>query len=407
MSLDHTHSIFSEYYGQQQFVDRFTTDASRAVDVLIPIIHTNEIWRANLVSIYREVPVNRLILGDGGCIDGSIDVAKEFPRVEVLDHRDLKSLGFSIRHLIEATKTDWFVYLHSDVFLPNGWFDAMCARRGEFDWFECNQRITVMADYLFDTTQIARSYSGSQMGRRAAFEQVTLLIDDDYLYRNEDIIIAKLVERAGHRYGKVGETHHFHQVMYKPSRWQRRIKRIQVEPEIALDEDIRANRTYALGVIKYLDPSEATPDLVESVRLAVQRLVELDDISEAEFLAWVKKTNPRWSCTFASSQPAELSRQLAARARTARRIHYFADMCGVYGAFGASVRLARLSLRRVAGAVLPRAVKDILRDPVPTFASLLRRGFGVMRAIRRRILEEYRAGGFGAVYNLFKRRLGR
>ena len=29
----------------------------------------------------------------------------------------------------------------------------MCARRGEFDWFECNQRITVMADYLLDTTQ--------------------------------------------------------------------------------------------------------------------------------------------------------------------------------------------------------------------------------------------------------------
>ena len=75
-------------------------------------------------------------------------------------------LGFSIRHLIEATKTEWFVYLHSDVFLPHGWFDAMCARRSEFDWFECNQRITVMADYLLDTTQIARSYSGSQMGRQ-------------------------------------------------------------------------------------------------------------------------------------------------------------------------------------------------------------------------------------------------
>ncbi len=57
-----------------------------AVDVIIPIIHTNELWRANLKSIYREIPVNRLILGDGGCIDDSIDVAREFPRVQVLDH---------------------------------------------------------------------------------------------------------------------------------------------------------------------------------------------------------------------------------------------------------------------------------------------------------------------------------
>ena len=69
-------------------MNRSATDGSRTVDLVIPIIHTNEIWRANLLSIYREVLVNRLILDDGGCIDGSIDVAKEFPRVEVLDHRD-------------------------------------------------------------------------------------------------------------------------------------------------------------------------------------------------------------------------------------------------------------------------------------------------------------------------------
>ena len=168
----------------------------------------------------------------------------QFPRVEVLDHRNFTSLGYSIRHLIEAVETEWFVYLHSDVFLPPGWFEAMFARRNEFDWFECNQRITVMADYLLDSTKVARAYSGSQMGRKAAFANVTPLIDDDYLYRNEDIIFAQLIARNGMRYGKVGETFHFHQIMHKPSRWLRKVTRVNIDLELGADEELRATDTY-------------------------------------------------------------------------------------------------------------------------------------------------------------------
>ena len=118
---------FRAIIGAEPFADRFATDSARAVDVIIPIVHTNELWRSNLISIYREIPVNRLLIGDGGCIDDSLEVARQFPRVEVLDHRNFTSLGYSIRHLIEAVETEWFVYLHSDVFLPPGWFETMFA----------------------------------------------------------------------------------------------------------------------------------------------------------------------------------------------------------------------------------------------------------------------------------------
>lgn len=293
MQSDETPSIFLEYYSAPPFVDRAATDGSNAVDVVIPIIHTNELWRANLLSIYREIPVKRLILGDGGCIDGSLDIAREFPRVEVLDHRHFTSLGFSIRHLIEAVQTEWFIYLHSDVYLPPGWFDVMNANREQYDWFECNQRITVMADYLYDTTKVDRAYSGSQMGRRSAFQKVTPLIDDDYLYRNEDIIIAKLLARTGGRVGKVGDTHHFHQIMHKPSRWRRAVKRVAIDVDLAHDEEIRTFKTYARGLIKYLDPADIVADQ-GSVIGAIERLIELDDTTVEEFLAWVKSINPRW-----------------------------------------------------------------------------------------------------------------
>ena len=212
----------------------------------------------------------------------------------MLDHRNFTSLGYSIRHLIEAVETEWFVYLHSDVFLPPGWFETMFARRNEFDWFECNQRITVMADYLLDSTKVARAYSGSQMGRKAAFANVTPLIDDDYLYRNEDIIFAQLIARNGMRYGKVGETFHFHQIMHKPSRWLRKVTRVNIDLELGADEELRANDTYARGIIKYLDPKETTPDVIPSVQTSVNRLVELKATTIAAFRDWVQATNPAW-----------------------------------------------------------------------------------------------------------------
>src|SRR5436190_88090 len=109
-------SIFREYYREHNFVDRFETDRSAAVDVIIPVIHTNELWKANLFSLYREIPIHKLFIGDGGCIDNSIDVVKKFPRVEILDHRAYKTLGYSLRKLIEAVEADWFIYVHSDVY---------------------------------------------------------------------------------------------------------------------------------------------------------------------------------------------------------------------------------------------------------------------------------------------------
>lgn len=333
-------SIFERYYSDQPFVDRFEQDAAEAVDVIIPVIHTNELWHANLLSIYREVPVKRLILGDGGCIDGSLDVACRFPRVEVLDHRSFTSLGYSIRFLIEAVRTEWFIYLHSDVYLPEGWFEAMCRHRRDYDWFECDQRITILADYRLDLPNSLRPFSGSQMGRKAAFANVTSQIDDDYLYRNEDIIIAGLVAREGYRYGKARDTFHFHQVMHKPSRWRRPVKRVDVILDVAREEDVRANSTYARGIIKYLNPNELTPDVVGSLRYAVTRLEELGDTTIEEFREWTNQTNPAW-LPYVGTKPS------ARREWIADRVAAAANMYRVNGAWWTMTYAIRRSWQRL------------------------------------------------------------
>jgi len=128
-------SIFQEYYSKQEFVDKYIQDPTDAIDVIIPVYHTNELWRANLISIFREIPVKRLLISDGGVIDDSIDIVKEFPRVEVVNHRHFKSLGKCIAELIKEVSADWFAYLHSDVYLPPGWFENMIKHKGDYDWY--------------------------------------------------------------------------------------------------------------------------------------------------------------------------------------------------------------------------------------------------------------------------------
>jgi hypothetical protein len=287
-------SIFQEYYAAQPFEDRFARDPLNAIEVIIPVIHTNELWRANLTSVYREVPVRRLLISDGGCKDDSIEIVKTFPRVEVLDHTKYVSLGYCLRKLIEAVETDWFAYLHSDVYLPPGWFDAMLAHQKEYDWFGCPQRVTALIEYpnVDGMEGEPRPHAGSQMGRRAAFLPGLQEIDDDYVYRQEDLVLWNVVKKHGYKAGDVEDIFHFHQVMHKFSPWARKITSVSINVAWSRDEEVRACMTQVKGIIKYLDP---TPGLVAQVEANLKRLLELDAITQAEFDKWVSETKPAWT----------------------------------------------------------------------------------------------------------------
>jgi len=285
-------SIFRKYFTPETLVDRYLADPSQGVDVIIPVMHTNELWVSNLHSIYREIPVRRLLLGDGGCIDDTIERARPFPRVEVFNHREFKSLGFSIRKLIEEVKTDWFVYLHSDVWLPPQWFETMCKNKDKYDWFECRQHLTILLDYPLDYSpaNMKRPFSGSQMGRRTAFDKVLPQVDDDYLYRNEDVIFADLVERQGFKYGRVDETYHCHQHMTKPGPFERKVF-VDYKIEATRAEEVRASMMAAKSIVKYMKPG-----LDQSLQIwgHQSKLIELGEMTYDDFRKWVAETNPAW-----------------------------------------------------------------------------------------------------------------
>ena len=72
-------SIFAELYASEPLVDRFADDPVHAVDVIIPVINANELWERNLQSFYREIPIRRLLIGDGGCSDTTIPTVRGSP----------------------------------------------------------------------------------------------------------------------------------------------------------------------------------------------------------------------------------------------------------------------------------------------------------------------------------------
>ncbi len=273
-------------------MDRFSGQPDSAIDVIIPVLNSNELWEKNLLSIYREIPVNRLLIGDAGCSDATIAIASRFPRVEVHDHSAVKTLGYSVKELIKAVETEWFAYLHADVYLPEGWFDAMRGHQSEFDWFGCPMRITALAEYLH--VHPHRPYAGSQLGRKAAFVGGLDRIDDDYVYRQEDFVFARIVEDGGFRHGKVEDTFHYHQVMpllYGSGERTRKLKSIDISVETTPAEELHEAETQLRGTIKYLQPTLFQIGAVEANLRTLQRLGKID---LSEFIEWVRRTNPQW-----------------------------------------------------------------------------------------------------------------
>lgn len=286
-------SIFKKYYELNELKDKYLETPEEGVDVIIPIVHTNELWENNLHSIYSEIPVKRLLISDGGCIDNSIEIVKKFPRVEILDHKEYKTLGYCLRELILKVEAEWFIYLHSDVYLPADWYETMKKYKSQYDWYGCPQQITVMAEYLNRDKMHGkvRPYAGSQIGKKEAFLKYIETIDDDFVYRQEDFVLANIVEKAGYKHGFVEDTFHYHQVMHKESPFSRKIKSVKVEVAWSDAEKIRAATMQLNGVVKYLEPTQT---MIKEAEVNIVLLKQYNAFRKDVFLKWVNEVNPIW-----------------------------------------------------------------------------------------------------------------
>jgi glycosyltransferase involved in cell wall biosynthesis len=94
------------------------------VDVVILTKNSERLLRKCIDSVYENVPVNSLIVVDGCSTDGTLQIVKEFQEKHgnVIFVEDHGTRGSARQKAMGKVKSDWFMFVDSDVILSPNWF---------------------------------------------------------------------------------------------------------------------------------------------------------------------------------------------------------------------------------------------------------------------------------------------
>ncbi|MCW4006949.1 MAG: glycosyltransferase family 2 protein [Candidatus Bathyarchaeota archaeon] len=95
-----------------------------SVDVVLLTLNSDRMLEPCVESIYRNVPVNQLIVVDGFSTDNTLSILKKFQR----KHHNIKIVfdkgtrATSRQKGIENVSSEWFLFVDSDVVLCKDWY---------------------------------------------------------------------------------------------------------------------------------------------------------------------------------------------------------------------------------------------------------------------------------------------
>jgi glycosyltransferase involved in cell wall biosynthesis len=94
------------------------------VDVVMLTKNSERVLRRSLASVYENVPVNTLIVVDGYSTDSTLDIVEEFQARygNVVLIQDRGTRGSARQKAISKVRTEWFIFVDSDVILCDKWF---------------------------------------------------------------------------------------------------------------------------------------------------------------------------------------------------------------------------------------------------------------------------------------------
>jgi glycosyltransferase involved in cell wall biosynthesis len=94
------------------------------VDVVIITKNSEHMLSECLKSVYKNVPVNRLIVVDGGSTDKTLAIVREFQKKHgnILVLQDRGTRATARQKGIDQVKTEWFMFVDSDAVLCKDWF---------------------------------------------------------------------------------------------------------------------------------------------------------------------------------------------------------------------------------------------------------------------------------------------
>ena len=94
------------------------------IDVIVLTKNSERLLNECLKSVYRNIPINRLIIVDGYSSDGTLQILKEFQEKygNVVLIQDKGTRGSARQIAINEVETEWLMFVDSDVVLCDDWF---------------------------------------------------------------------------------------------------------------------------------------------------------------------------------------------------------------------------------------------------------------------------------------------
>ena len=278
--------------GKYENIDRRIKESNlEPVDVLLGTLDEETYLERCLDSVYREIPVNKLIVIDGGSKDKTIAILKKYPRVEIHIRPDIRTTGKCCEFLFSYATTSWVAIIEGHIELPEAWYDEVLKYKGRYDFFGC-KRIVHYEFYRVDPTSLdinQRPMGAPWLARLDCFNNYH--VDDDYMWRHTDRLLRQVAEKNGYRFGKVATTYHYHHTtdkpMYESDAEKRGSRLVFEEPTLEILDKANREKTLEISrkaIVKYLDPEFIYPRDDDGVLLD---LTKLD-------MEWVKKTNVKW-----------------------------------------------------------------------------------------------------------------
>lgn len=222
---------------------------------------------------FIELPIRKLILGVG---KDNINIQDKYRKyIIIVEQKQHKTLGKCIAELMAKVRTRWFVYLHSDVKIMPYSFEVMKNYMKEDVGGIEGSPILVRNNThkLLGRYYTKRAYSGFQTFRTEIVQHIIKKIEDDFVYRNEDIIFqnAVLIQRL--KYEKSFAMYlHINEGKY-----------------IKNEKDARE---MYLGLIKYTDPHPIT---IPIVKLTMRHYHDyFKHINVQEECDFIEQNNNKW-----------------------------------------------------------------------------------------------------------------
>jgi len=277
--------------GVYENIDRHIKEPNLAtVDAVLATLDCRRYIERTLDAAYREIPIKNLYVIDGGSKDGTLDVVRQYPRVNLSVQPELTH-NKTMEALFQKVTTEWCVWIDNPKVMTVGWFDMMMSHRDRGDVLNSKR----VMHYEFEredttTTDLGKRTLGGPFLMRSDAAKC-FHIDNLVSARIFDVLIRQAIESNGYVYGVVPEAQvtlfASDELKYPSHPYLCGTGLVFRNPELKiwnkegyrkrLEENVK-------GIVRYLDPANVRWFIDDEYMLRMNKLDR----------RWVMETNMKW-----------------------------------------------------------------------------------------------------------------